>query len=394
MSSLIVDVSKINKIEKHPNADRLRIATIKGWQCIIGLSDYNEGDLVIFVPPDCVLPDKIIDDLKLDYLKKGGRVKTVKLRGFISQGLCLPISLLPQSFGFVKEGLNVSEILGIKKYEPPRAHYQGQPRATIKSTYAKYKEGKISFRRFIFKSIGIIKDTFKPKKNLNPLFNKYTDIENIKNFNTVFAEADLVVITEKIHGSNFRSGYLKRPTKYFYQRWLLKLFGEYEFVYGSHNVQLSFGRKKTWYGEDVYGKIAEKYKLAEIIPKDCIIYGEIYGKGIQELEYGLNDIDLVIFDIKKDGKYLDWCEVVEFGLYNKIPVVPVLYTGEYSDEKRIECTNGRSTIAWKNNPSKEQIREGCVVKTVVEDMHRRIGRKILKSVSEKYLLTKNRSEHH
>ncbi len=387
MSSLIVDVSKINKIGKHPNADRLRIATIKGWQCIIGLSDFEEGDLVIFVPPDCILPDKIIDDLKLDYLKKGGRVKTVKLRGFISQGLCLPASLLPSNK--IKEGQSVAEILGIKKYEPPRAHYQGEPRATIKSTYAKYKEGKISFRRFIAKSIGIIKDTFKPKKNLNPLFNKYTDIENIKNFNTVFEEGDRVVITEKIHGTNFRAGYLKRPTKYFWQRWLLKFLGEYEFVYGSHNVQLSFGRKKTWYGEDVYGKIAEKYKLAEVIPKDMIIYGEIYGKKIQELGYGIDEPDLVIFDIKKDGKYTDWCKVVEFGFYNKIPVVPTLSIGTYSDEKRIECTNGDSVLS-----KKKQIREGCVVKPLVEDMHRRIGRKILKSISEKYLLTKNRSEHH
>ena len=69
--------------------------------------------------------------------------------------------------------------------------------------------------------------------------------------------------------------------------------------------------------------------------------------------------------------------------------MPNLYNGTYSDEKRIECTNGDSVLS-----KKKQIREGCVVKPLVEDMHRRIGRKILKSISEKYLLTKNRSEHH
>ena len=127
MSSLIVDVSKINKIEKHPNADRLRIATVKGWQCIIGLDDFKEGELIIFIPPDSVLPDELIDKYKLEFVRKGGRVKTVKLRKFISQGLCLPI---PEGKNW-KEGKSVATELGITKYEPPKARYQGQPKPTL-----------------------------------------------------------------------------------------------------------------------------------------------------------------------------------------------------------------------------------------------------------------------
>ncbi|MHA1704095.1 MAG: RNA ligase family protein [Promethearchaeota archaeon] len=388
MSQLIVDVSRISKIESHPNADRLRIATIKGWQCIIGLDDFKENDLVVFIPPDSVLPDELIDKYNLEFVKKGGRIKTVKLRGFISQGLCLPV---PEGKNW-KEGKSVAEELGITKYEPPRANYQGQPRPTLKSVYLKYREGDITFRRFVAKSIGIIKDSFKPKKNMNPLFAKYTDIENIKNFNTVFTENDEVVITEKIHGTNFRAGYLKRPTKYFWQRWLLKFLGDYEFVYGSHNVQKIALSGKGFYGEDVYGKIAERYKLAEIIPKDYIIYGEIYGKKIQELEYGMDDIDVVFFDLKYQNKYVDYEIFSEFCSEKNLPVVPLLFTGRTTADSLKYFTNGTSVVASRKNV--KQMREGCVIKMLKEDIHPRIGRKILKSVSAEYLLSKKRTEHH
>ena len=60
MSKLIVEVCKVDNIEKHPNADRLSIATIKGWNCIVGLNQYKPGDLVIFIPPDSIVPEDII----------------------------------------------------------------------------------------------------------------------------------------------------------------------------------------------------------------------------------------------------------------------------------------------------------------------------------------------
>jgi len=388
MSSLIVEVVKIHKIEKHPNADKLCVATLKGWQCIIGLKEFKEDDLVIFIPPDSILPNNLIDEYKLDYLKKGGRLRTIKLRGFISQGLCLPI---PKDKNW-NEGKSVTEELGIKKYEPPRASYQSRPKETIRSLYFKYSGGKITFRRFIVKAIGLIKNSFKSKKNSNPLFSKYTDIENIKNFNTVFKDGEQVVILEKIHGTNARFSYLKRPTKYFWQRWLLKLLGEYLFIYGSHTVQKTLLSGNGFYGEDVWGIIANRYNLTKIIPKDYIIYGEVYGFKIQELDYGLADIDIVFFDVKYKDKYLSYKEFTAFCLERLLPCVPLLHMGKYSNEELIRCTNGNSILAKRNH--KDQIREGCVVKPLIEENNGRIGRKILKSISEQYLVSKNRTEYH
>ena len=69
MSSLIVEVCRVSDIVKHPNADRLSIVTVKGWNCIVGLDQYKKGDMVVFVPPDCILPESVIEKYKLDYLK-------------------------------------------------------------------------------------------------------------------------------------------------------------------------------------------------------------------------------------------------------------------------------------------------------------------------------------
>lgn len=357
MSKLIVEVCKISKIETHPKADRLEIATIKGWNCIVGLDDFKVGDLCIFCPPDCIIPENIIDKYKLEHLRKNGKVKTVKLRGYISQGLILSIPQTPSETNKAwKEGQDVANELGITKYKPPLR-------------------------------TGTKKGGITSKKKRNPLFDKYTDIENIKNYNKVFEEGELVVITEKIHGTNFRAGNLLIYKNNLWGKILSFLFGEYEFVYGSHNIQKTVTNKKMgFYGEDVYGKIAKKYSLKEIIPKEYIIYGEIYGAGIQELEYGRKNIDVVFFDVKYKGKYLDYSDFKAFCEDRKLPKAPIIGCGNYRAEYLTKATGGNSKIC----PS--QIREGCVIRPVKETYDHKLGRKILKSINPEYLARKNRTE--
>lgn len=358
MSSLIVEVCRVDEIEKHPNADKLSIATVKGWNCIVGLDQYKQGDLVVFVPPDSIIPENIIEKYNLTYLKNGGRVGTTKLRGFISQGLILD---LPE--GKFKVGDDVSKILGITKWEPPTS--QNHQQANIIS-----------------------------KKKLNPYFDKYTEIENIKNYKNIFEPGDMVVVTEKIHGSNWRAGNLPividktQPFIYRLKAKIKKLLGEtHQFVYGSHNVQLH-GKNKSnnYYGEDIWGKICAKYDMVNKIPKDYIVYGEVYGKGVQDLTYGLNDIDFMVFDVKYKGKYLDWDSLETFCVKYDLPMVPILYVGKFEEDTIEKYTTGKSIIFPK------QIREGCVIKDFYEKQHKRIGRKILKSISSDYLLRKNGTE--
>lgn len=361
MSSLIVEICRIDKIEKHPNADKLDIATIKGWNCIVQRDIYKDGDLIIFIPPDCVLPEKLIEQYNLTYLKNGGRVGTTKLRGYISQGLVLDI---PQGKQY-KLGDDVAADLGITKWEPPAPGFSAQL-------------GKVN-----------------RVKRANSNFTKYTDIQNIKNYFNVFEDGDKVVITEKIHGCNSRFGNL--PIDFTFGGFFTKIknrikawyTGGYEFVYGSHNVQLGIaGRKEDLNGNNVWSKIVKKYELNKIIPKDYLVYGEVYGKGIQDLTYGLEDIELAVFDVKYKGEYLSWNEVEEFCKKFGLPTVPVLYKGTYNKNLLPTYTNGKSTICAT------QIREGCVIKPIKETNHGRVGRKILKSVSETYLMRKGGTEYH
>jgi len=204
MSKLIVEIVKISELLPIEKADRLELAIVKGWQCVVQKGQHKIGDLVIFCPPDSIIPQNLIEKYKLEFLKKNSRVDTIKLRGVISQGLILDI---PSDFLDPIEGQDVAELLGITKYESPEPKYScggGQQQKKRKS---------------------------------NPLFDKYTDIDNINNFNSILQEGEEVVITEKIHGCNARYANLPVDTNKLWG-WILKFFGkDYEFVYGSHEIQ-------------------------------------------------------------------------------------------------------------------------------------------------------------
>ena len=89
MAKLIVEVCKIEKITTLENAQKMEMATIKGWECLVAKGAHTAGELVVFVPPDAVLSEELVQTLKLDFLRDGGRVRTIKLRGYYSQGLVL-----------------------------------------------------------------------------------------------------------------------------------------------------------------------------------------------------------------------------------------------------------------------------------------------------------------
>ncbi len=390
MSQLKVEICKIEEVNPIEKADKLEVVKVKGWHCVVSKGQYEVGNIVIYCPPDSIIPDKLIDKYNLEFLKKNGRVGTIKLRGQISQGLILDIDCLSISKKHAI-GDDVSKELGIIKYEPPQADYAKTIyRESIKNTFRKFIGGEISFRRFVFKSIGIVKNNVIKKRKIktNPLFDKYTDIENINNYPNVIEEKEEVVITEKIHGTNVRYAILPLE-KY---TWIDKLFkkDKNEFCYGSHNVQINWKTgNNCWYGDDVYGKIAERLNLATKIPLGFIFYGEIFGKKIQDLNYGLEDIDIRFFDIKdaETDKYLSFndfntmCEILQ------LKTVPILFKGKITKENVSTYTTGKSTINIK------QIKEGCVIKPLIERYDHRCGRVILKSINSEYLLRKDGTEY-
>lgn len=361
-SELIVEVVKIWKIEPHPNADRLDLATVKGWQCCIGKGQFKAGDKVVYFPIDSILPPEVEGvlfsaDSKVKLSKS--RVKTIKLRGAISQGMVAPLDVLGLSEK-IREGTDVKDQLGITKYHPPVSN---QPSG--------------------------MKGNQTSKKQCNPSFYKYTGINNIKHYPDAFY-GKRVIITEKIHGTNFRAGWVP-----FYANTLWKKIKRYlnlapafEFVYGSHNVQLQDRPKntETYHGGNVYLEAVEKYNLRQLIPHGEVWYGEVYGDNIQKgYTYGCKQGErkLAIFDIMLDGEWLDHLLMYEKVKKSEAGNVPVLYHGAFDQAIVEQLTSGPSVLC-----PEQKIREGVVVK-LKEHETAYFGRAILKSINPEYLLKDN-----
>ncbi len=360
-SSLIVEVCRIDKIKDHPNADKLEYAVVKGWECIVLKDTYKEGDLVTFVPPDAIFEESVMDEYNLEYLRQSkGRVKTIRLRGYISQGIVLSAQGKPL-------GTDMMKFYKITKWEPKAPKYHA----------------------------GLGKTT---AKKLNPLFDKYNKPQHFKNFSSLFYEGEDVVMVEKIHGTNFRAGNLPiakekgilGALRYFWKTKIKKQ--TYEFCFGSMNMQFKDLRSKGgFYKKNVYAQIAKKYRLDEVVPAGLIIYGEIYGSGIQDLTYGKGDgdIDLAVFDIKDSGtnRYLYYPTMESWVKMMKLPLAPEVYRGPFSVEALKEHTSGKSLLCGS------QIREGVVCRSLQFSFDNRVGRKFVKSVSPEYLTRGNATEY-
>lgn len=366
MSSLKVEIVQIKSVETHPNADRLDIATIAGWQCVVGRDTHKPGDEAIYIPIDAVLGPEIEcylfpPDSKIQLSKS--RVRTIKLRGAISQGMLVDLSYsLLEKFPLLRIrhlGDDVADILGITKYEPPARdipnHMQGNS-----------------------------------QKRPNPHFQKYTDIENFKHYPDVFEQCELVYVTEKLHGTSARFAKLPVEANTVWKRILqfLHLLPPYEFCFGSRRVQLQDKPKhhKGFYEENVYAMMAHKYHLAKLLKPGEALYGEIVGHGIQGgYNYGCQQGEYLFFayDVQINGKYLDvpdfvvWCEA------NNIQPVPQLTFGAFDSDRMNLLRQGDSTIG------NQKIREGIVIKPGKERWDHRIGRVVLKHINDAYLLQKD-----
>lgn len=120
----LVSIQKVSDVIEHPNADLLELAKINGWICVVKKGEFKPGDLGVYFEIDSFLPSS---DERFSFLSKsflefegimGARIHTLRLRGELSQGLLLPLSLFPEVQG--KEiGEDATEAIGVLKYEKP-----------------------------------------------------------------------------------------------------------------------------------------------------------------------------------------------------------------------------------------------------------------------------------
>lgn len=326
MSTFKVEVVRIDSIFPHPNADRLDVCKVKGWQCVAGKGEFNIGQLAVYIPIDSVLPEDLLKHLDLKNYKK--KLRTIKLRGMLSQGLLVN---LPSEN--LVEGEDVTNMLGITKYEELiPLHMSGIQLPN------------------------------------EPRFVKYTDIENYKNYPEVFKKGEPVVLTEKIHGTNFRAA---------------KVNGK--LLVGSHRLNL----KES--DTNLYWRAARQLKLDERLQEGEQLFGEVYGKGIQDLTYGKNpgELHIAVFDFMKNNQYVNYSDLLQIVLERDFEIAPIIAYADWDDIETKRFAQGNSVIC------SSQIKEGIVVRPLLEEYSEILqGRKILKIINDEYLLKDGRTDFH
>lgn len=115
----LATIELVTAVTPHSNADALDFVHVLGYDCIVSRGSFAVGDRVVLIQPDAVLPnDRAWCAEALKYTSRG-RVKAARLRGQWSMGLVMPLSTLPFGLSECAEGIEVSEQLGVTKYEPP-----------------------------------------------------------------------------------------------------------------------------------------------------------------------------------------------------------------------------------------------------------------------------------
>jgi RNA ligase (TIGR02306 family) len=357
LSQCFPEVVRIDDVQPHNNAEKLELAIIRGTQVVVGKGYLKPGETVVYFPPDLLLPDKLAEELKVTkYLKHSTfpgslyktqcRVGAVKLRGEGSYGFVVKLDeIAPFASGIPNvEGSDLTAILGTVKYEPPKRT-----------------------AGYGFCSA--------PAAPAFPQFHEYTSIEHLWRYEKCFQEGETVVITEKIHGTNARVG-------------VIDVDDEFRFFAGSHHVN----RKPPGPTIScVYWEPLENGNLLELLNNLCnekhnvIVFGEIYGHGIQDMDYGVEKgkRGFRVFDISINGKYLDFRFLREACAAHEVEMVPVVYEGPFSLAVVKEHTSGPAVAG--THTGKFKGREGVVVKPLYERFDERLyGRLILKSVCADY----------
>ena len=384
-------IGRIKSLSAITGADKIVLAEINGWTSVVQKGIHNVGDLILCITTDAVIPEDLATKWGvINYLRKGSRVRTIRLKGVYSECILIPLIDIP-SYGIKSEGMDMMSYLNIIKYESPVRTIETPKTKRVYFKFTEIHKPKMwkSYFNYLY---NVTKNKFKKyyKDNIN--FEIYYKFPNQKNTPNMFNEQDVVQITRKIHGANFRCGIVKKnylsPSdkikKLFGNKWI-----DYEFVYGSHRVEKG-SDSQGYYSTDIWKEMVDKYNLkirlwdlventqsGLSIGKGVILYGEVFGEGVQgkEYSYGLNDRELVFFDMEIDGIYQS-VDIFKGIMYHDLglPIVEELYSGNWSKEIQSKLVGGFI-------PNTKTPHEGIVVKHISGDR-----KKVSKVINPDYLI--------
>lgn len=318
-------IQVIEKVEHIENSDFLDKVKVLGWSVVCKRDEYKVGDYCVFVTIDSLLPDKP----EFEFMRKNKfRVRSVKLRGELSQGIVFPLSILPNQIYNIDD--DVSEVLGITHYEKPVPVSMG----------------------------GLVRGSF-PSHIISK-----TDEERIQNVPAIVDELKdlLVCATLKMDGTSAT---------------YLNFNGDYHICSRNNSMKID--------NQNVYTAMFNKYNLMNKLQgRNLAIQGEICGPGIQGNRMGLKELELFVFNIfdLDDRKYLNYNDFVNMVEEMGLQSVPVIDTFVFNHT--MEQLLQMSTELYYPNGNRA---EGMVIRPVVE-RHSNVlhGRTSVKIINNQYLL--------
>jgi hypothetical protein len=346
----LASVQKIVDIQPIEGADAIEKVQVLGWWVVTKKDEYKVGDLCSYIQIDTIVPEKE----EFEFLRKVNfRVKTIRLRKQISQGLIVP---LPD--GKWKEGDDLTEILGVTKYSKI-VEVEDKPEKAPKVWWKKWL--------WLFKTKVLYKTfpSMKPKPSKLPfpsgLISK-TDEERIQNITKVLNthRGKKFIVSEKLDGSSITILHDKGKFRVCSRN------------YEMNNVENEWSKVfiDTNFGEYIL-KLVEHFKTDKVY-----VQGEYIGKP-QGNPYGLKSNEIRLFNIIIDGKRLNQKEFFEVTKKYTIPVCPFMeeVTLDHTLDELLQMAEGKSIL----NGSTE--REGLVFRCIDDNLS-------FKVISNKFLLKK------
>lgn len=374
MTRTLASIQKIKEILPIENADKIELVKFYdiGWQCICKKGEFKQDDLCVYVEIDSILPEKP----EFEFLRERKfRIKTIKLRGVLSQGIVFPLDILPKH-GKLKVGDDVTSSLGIKKYEIP------EPDAFAKRTnnvrvpwYLK------PFKKYILR-YNWTRRVFGPMMGLRktrtfPKFIPKTDEPRIQSHPGFLQHLDnnTFYITQKLDGSS--------ETIYYNNG-----------VFGicSRNMEVYHAKYRNKYFDiNLYTKAVEKYDLQRKLQSYCkknkrniALQGELVGPTIQKNKLGLSEVDIFFFNIYDIdlGRYVDFQEFIDICQQLNIKTVPIIATNIQLKDATIDMLLEFARDTYPNGTPQE----GIVIRPMKETYLDKLGRFSFKVINNDFLL--------
>ena len=365
----LASIQEIISTEPIEGRDRIELAHVLGWQVIVKKGEFKPGSLCVFVEPDALMPERP----EFEFLRpKKFRIKTMKMAGVLSQGICFPMTILPEDYAPMsrKVGDDVTDVLGIIKYDEygERAEQEKEDKRVMKKWPSWLMRWKW-FRKLVL-------PCSKRKQRGFPSFIKKTDEERVQNIPQVLNDKRRFCVTEKVDGCSLTAVLTKTRTWYGKRT--------YEFILCSRTLRL-------WHDDNShYWKASKRYKLPntllrlldfyESVEQTSInwiaIQGECIGPKIQGNPYKLDEVDLMVFNVVTPEGRLAPINTQSICILHGLKPVPLLtdnYTLPDTVNEMLDYATGESVV------TKGVMREGLVLRSFDGEIS-------FKAVSPDYLI--------